>query len=79
MEERKEFQLQQPKKTTNKDLLDDNDSITRTITPSNNYEKVAHLIPKSTDTMQGILIQFARYALCTDPQFYDILEPKILI
>ena len=40
----------------------------------NPYKKVASLMTEDTDTIYRTLILFARYELCTDPSFINVLE-----
>lgn len=42
--------------------------------PLNGYEKVAHLLPKSTDTFNKVLVMQARYELCITKKFYEKLK-----
>lgn len=37
------------------------------------YKRVAHLIPRSTETIEKILIMNARFEICTNKKFYDKL------
>lgn len=43
----------------------------------NGYQVLGDLVPESTDTMDRVLVLFARYEHFTDPKFYKQLDKRL--